>query len=135
MSLHIIRTMRLTHCKRGPERCEKCREMNQEKICLLDIEPPDQGMVQRRVIKLQLEGEEAWRERSFGRSHMVLAGGKMVIVDEDGQVAVATPTKQGLQVHARADVLKKNAWTPPTLVGRRLYVRDRSDILALDLGG
>jgi outer membrane protein assembly factor BamB len=79
-------------------------------------------------------GEEVWRERSFARAHMVYAGGKMVIVDEDGEIAVATPTREGLEVHARAGVLKKNAWTPPTLVGSRLYIRDRSHILALDLG-
>jgi outer membrane protein assembly factor BamB len=79
-------------------------------------------------------GEEVWRERSFARSHMVYADGKIVIVDEDGEIAVATPTDEGLEVHARAGVLKENAWTPPTLVGSRLYVRDRSNILALELG-
>ena len=49
-------------------------------------------------------------------------------------IAVGTPTSEGQQVHARATVLKENAWTPPTLVGSRLYVRDRSKILALELG-
>jgi len=80
-------------------------------------------------------GEEAWRERSLARSHMVFAGGKLVIVDEDGEIAVATPTASGLEIHGRAQVLKENAWTPPTLVGNRLYVRDRSSVMALDLGG
>lgn len=79
-------------------------------------------------------GEELWRERSFARAHMVYAGGKLVIVDEDGEVAVATPNREGLEVHARATVLKENAWTPPTLVGDRLYVRDRASVVALDLG-
>jgi outer membrane protein assembly factor BamB len=79
-------------------------------------------------------GEEVWRERSFARSHLVYAGGKIVIVDEDGEIAVATPTSEGLEVHARAGLLKENAWTPPTLVGSRLYVRDRTSILALELG-
>ena len=36
-------------------------------------------------------------------------------------------------LHARAAVLTSNAWTPPTLVGSTLYVRDRHQILALDL--
>ena len=79
-------------------------------------------------------GEELWRERSFGRSHMLYADGKLVIVDEDGDIAVATVTARGLEVHARAHVLTENAWTPPTLVGTTLYVRDRRSILALDLG-
>lgn len=79
-------------------------------------------------------GEEVWRERTFGRSHMVYAGGPLVIVDEDGEVALATVTREGLEVHARAAALTENAWTPPTLVGSRLYVRDRKNILALELG-
>jgi hypothetical protein len=29
--------------------------------------------------------------------------------------------------------LTENAWTPPTLVGTTLYVRDRRNIMALDL--
>jgi hypothetical protein len=64
---------------------------------------------------------------------MVLADGKLVIVDEDGDLALATATRQGLQVHAKAELLTENAWTPPTLVGTKLYVRDRKNILALDL--
>jgi len=78
-------------------------------------------------------GEEVWRERSFGRSHMLYADGKLVIVDEDGELAVATPTETGLEVHARTEALTENAWTPPTLVGSRLYIRDRKNVLALDL--
>ncbi len=29
--------------------------------------------------------------------------------------------------------MTENAWTPPTLVGTKLYVRDRKNIVALDL--
>ena len=79
-------------------------------------------------------GAEVWRERSFARAHLVYADGKLVIVDEDGEVAIATITDQGLNIHARSMVLTQNAWTPPTLVDSTLYVRDRSRILALDLG-
>ena len=79
-------------------------------------------------------GTEVWRDRSFARAHLVYADGKLVIVDEDGEVAIATITDQGLNIHARSMVLTQNAWTPPTLVDGTLYVRDRSRILALDLG-
>ena len=79
-------------------------------------------------------GAEVWRERSFARAHMVYADGKIVLVDEDGEIAVASVTDRGLEVHARSHVLTANAWTPPTLVGSALYIRDRRDILALSLG-
>ena len=79
-------------------------------------------------------GEEVWRERRFARAHMVYADGKLVIIDEDGDLAIASVGDQGLEVHAQAPILTENAWTPPTLVGTTLYVRDRRNILAFDLG-
>ena len=68
MSPYIIRRIRLAHCKRGPAVCEECREMDEEKICLLDICPPDQGMVQRRVIELTRDGESVWHEFDIVRA-------------------------------------------------------------------
>ena len=68
MSRYIIRMIRLAHCKRGPAVCAKCREMDEERTCLLDISPPDQGMVQRRVIEIQRDGESVWREFDIVRT-------------------------------------------------------------------
>jgi hypothetical protein len=62
MPCHIIRRIRIAHCKRGPEVCEKCREMDAERICLLDVCPPDPGQVQRRVIEVTVNGQTEWRE-------------------------------------------------------------------------
>jgi hypothetical protein len=59
---HIIRKIRLAHCKRGPQNCEKCRQMDAERFCLLDICPPNAGLEQRRVIEIMVDGEPAWRE-------------------------------------------------------------------------
>ena len=79
-------------------------------------------------------GEELWRDRSFARAHLVYADNKVILVDEDGELALASVTADGFDVHARHALLTENAWTPPTLVGSTLYVRDRKDILALDIG-
>lgn len=79
-------------------------------------------------------GEELWRERTFGRSQMVYADSKLVIVDEGGDLAIASAGPRGLSVHARTELLTENAWTPPTLVGTRLYLRDRKNLVAVDLG-
>jgi hypothetical protein len=62
MSHYIIRKIHLAHCKKGPAVCEKCREMNVEKICLLDIDPPHPGEIQRRVIQVNVDGQTVWRE-------------------------------------------------------------------------
>lgn len=80
-------------------------------------------------------GEVAWQERGFARATFVYADGKLVLLDEDGTLALVSVSANGLQVHAKASVLTNKAWTVPTLVGTRLYVRDRASIKALELGG
>jgi outer membrane protein assembly factor BamB len=78
-------------------------------------------------------GKIAWRDRSVARASLLAAKGRLIILDEDGHLLLATPTPEGLKVHARAALLQTNAWTVPTLAGTRLYVRDRKSVLALDL--
>jgi outer membrane protein assembly factor BamB len=79
-------------------------------------------------------GTIAWQERGFSRASSVWGDGKLVILDEDGTLALATPDAQGLNVRSKAEVLARTAWTVPTLVGTRLYLRDRATIKALELG-
>jgi len=79
-------------------------------------------------------GKVAWRERGFAKATTLFAGGKLIILDEDGNLAIATPSPDQLTVHSKASLLKKVAWTVPTLLGKTLFVRDKTNILALDLG-
>ena len=65
---YVIRTIRFAHCKRGPDVCPECRELDAETICLLDLCPPRQGEVQRRMVELDREGEPVWREFDISRS-------------------------------------------------------------------
>jgi outer membrane protein assembly factor BamB len=76
-------------------------------------------------------GEVAWQERTFARASMIYADGKLIILDEDGRLGLATVTGDGFRLLARADVLRNNSWTAPTLAARRLYIRDRRTIKAL----
>jgi len=79
-------------------------------------------------------GEIVWRDRTLSRSMLIGAGDRLILLDEDGTLALATPGDTGLAVHAKAPILESQTWTPPTLSGTTLYVRNRRDILALDLG-
>jgi outer membrane protein assembly factor BamB len=80
-------------------------------------------------------GTVLWQNRDFARSTFLHADGKLIIMDEDGTLGLATATRQGLQVLARTSLLANKAWTTPTLVGTKLYVRDRKQMMAVDLGG
>jgi outer membrane protein assembly factor BamB len=79
-------------------------------------------------------GKIAWQDRSFSRAQLLYADGKLIILDEDGTLGLATISPQGLKILARAPVLANVAWTPPTLAATTLYVRDRKTIAAFNLG-
>ncbi len=79
-------------------------------------------------------GKLNWRERGFAKATCVYAGGKMIILDQDGQLALATVDPQGMNVVSRCTVAEPYAWAAPTLVGSTLYLRDRKHIMALAVG-
>ncbi len=79
-------------------------------------------------------GEPAWQQRGFKRASLVYADNKFIVMDEDGDLALARMTPEGMTVLARAPLFDTVSWTVPTLVGTTLYARDRERIVALDLG-
>jgi outer membrane protein assembly factor BamB len=81
-----------------------------------------------------MTGKIAWQDRSFARAQLLYADEKLIVLDEDGALAIATVSPQGLKVLARAEILAHISLTPPTLVGTTLYVRDRQKIAAFELG-
>jgi outer membrane protein assembly factor BamB len=79
-------------------------------------------------------GRIAWQDRSFSRAQLLYADNKLILLDEDGNLGLADVSPGGLKVLARASVLQNLSWTPPTLAGTTLYVRDRKTIAAFNLG-
>jgi outer membrane protein assembly factor BamB len=79
-------------------------------------------------------GELVWRKRGFALANVIGAGDRLLILDDEGTLALATPGPDDLKVHAKARVLSAPARTSPTIVGNILYARDQKSIVALDLG-
>lgn len=79
-------------------------------------------------------GAVAWQHEGFSVANLVAADGKLVLLDYDGVLALCTASSAGLKVHSKAKVLEPQAFTPPTLAGQTLYLRDLKSLLALDLG-
>lgn len=79
-------------------------------------------------------GKIAWQQRQFPKASLLQTGDKVILLDEDGTLALATLSPKGVKVISQTSVLSKNAWTAPSLAGTRLYLRDRRTALALELG-
>ena len=78
-------------------------------------------------------GEVVERLRGYERTNGILAGDKLILLDGAGRLLLTHPTSKGLDIVSTARIFESRTWTAPTLVGTRLYVRDREIITALDL--
>ncbi len=66
--------------------------------------------------------------------YVISADGKVILLDEEGVLALITLSPEGMTVHSQFQALERYAFAAPTLVGRTLYIRDRKSIIAFDLG-
>jgi outer membrane protein assembly factor BamB len=78
-------------------------------------------------------GKIHWQERSIEKATFVLADGKLITLSQDGTLMMAYPSPQGFKIATKAQLLTQLSWTPPVLVGTRLYLRDRRTMMAVDL--
>ena len=79
-------------------------------------------------------GKILWQERSIKKATFVWADGKLITLDQDGNLMLANPSPKGFQITAKAELLTNLSWTPPALVGTKLYIRDRKSMMAVELG-
>lgn len=78
-------------------------------------------------------GDITFQDRSFPKTNFLYADNKLIILDEDGNLALATVSPAGLGIISKVSLMKNVAWTVPTLAGTKLYLRDRRTITAVDL--
>ena len=78
-------------------------------------------------------GQIVLRQRGFAKANLVAVGRELILLDEDGELAIVIPTPDQFEILVRAQIFSTRSWTVPTLVGTTLYARDRKEILALDL--
>jgi outer membrane protein assembly factor BamB len=79
-------------------------------------------------------GKIHWQERSIEKATFLWADQKLITLDQDGNLMIAHPSPQAFRISAKAPLLSSLSWTPPVLVGTRLYIRDRRNMMAVDLG-
>jgi outer membrane protein assembly factor BamB len=83
-------------------------------------------------------GAVKWRKNGYKKGSVILAEGHLIVLGEDGQLALleATPA-QGQEpppVKARARPFHgDHCWAAPALADGLLYLRDREQVLCLDL--
>jgi outer membrane protein assembly factor BamB len=79
-------------------------------------------------------GKVLWEEEGFGAGSVTLAGERLVIVHESGDVTLAAAASQGYRQLARARLLPAVVRPYPALADGVMYVRNENMLLAAELG-
>jgi outer membrane protein assembly factor BamB len=81
------------------------------------------------------DGAMVWSESRFAPyGTLMLADGKLIILDEKGELVVADATPERYRELSRAKVLDGRCWVMPVLAGGRLYAKDNmGHLVCLDV--
>ena len=78
-------------------------------------------------------GEIAWKYRGFHLAKGIMADGTFYFTDENGQLGVARFSPEGAEILASNQLLDRVSWTPPIIAEGRLFARNESRIVAVEL--
>jgi len=83
---------------------------------------------------ISLTGEEMWRERGIKDGAIVIAGGRLVCLNQDGDLIVAKASPDGFEELSRKKVLEGGKyWSTPVVSGGRIYCRNsKGDLVCRD---
>ena len=80
-------------------------------------------------------GKVAWSEDRFGAGTVILAGEKLVILTEKGQLLIAPASPKGFKPDGKAQVLPFGCRAYPAMAGGMFYARSKDTLICLDLRG
>ena len=125
-------------------RLEKSREFGSEQQTpvfysgyVYGILPKEAGALGGQLVCLDPGGKQVWTSgpgRRFGLGPLMIAGGMILAMDDNGLMTVAEATPAGFKALAQARVLDGHeTWAPMAIAGGRLIVRDLQRMICLDL--
>ena len=79
-------------------------------------------------------GEMLFRERGFAKANLVAVGERIVLLDEDGQLALIEVSADGVGILGQKEIFETRSWAAPSIVGRTIYARDRQEVVAMQFG-
>jgi len=77
-------------------------------------------------------GKLKWSRKAFGKGALIIADGHLFITTKTGDLVLARATPEKYEEKARLKVLGDNR-TIPTIADKRLYIRDKENVLCLDV--
>jgi outer membrane protein assembly factor BamB len=79
-------------------------------------------------------GEQLWSQRGFGKGSLVLAGDKMIVLSDNGELILAKTSHEGFQPLGRVKAMDGRSWTAPTISGDQVIVRNHTEMVSYRIG-
>jgi hypothetical protein len=78
-------------------------------------------------------GKVRWEEASVGAASLILAGDRLLILTDKGELIRAAAAPEGYKELARAQIMPEEARAYPALADGFLYARDKDKLFCFDL--
>ncbi len=80
-------------------------------------------------------GKEMWSQAGFGPGGLILAGDRLLVLGDQGQLVLVAADMAAYKELSRMQAVTGKCWSTPALSNGRLYVRSTKEGACLDLGG
>ncbi len=80
-------------------------------------------------------GEPKWQQRGFQKGSLLFADGHLLVLGEQGKLALVEATPAGYKEKAGFQILQGRCWTMPTLANGKLYLRNQKEMLCVEVTG
>src|SRR5262249_51917468 len=77
-------------------------------------------------------GAVLWRQKGFRKGTLTIAGDRLIILGENGRLALADATPEGVE-KAVCRISHAQCWVVPVLADGPLFVRDAENLICLDM--
>ena len=85
-----------------------------------------------RAVEFQT-GKVRWSQDRFGAGSVTLAGNRLLIVRENGEIVLAAASPEGFKALTRAQILPATVRAYPAIADGMVYVRNDNTLVCLDL--
>jgi outer membrane protein assembly factor BamB len=79
-------------------------------------------------------GKVRWKESGFRKGSLIRAGGSLIVLGEEGRLALVEANPEKFHELATARVFSSRCWTLPAMAQGRLFLRDEEKAVCLKLG-
>lgn len=78
-------------------------------------------------------GEQEWKGGRYGYGQVVLAGDRLIVLTESGDVALVKATPERYEEVAKFSAIAGKTWNHPVIADGRLFVRNLREMAAFDI--